>query len=370
MIISRTPVPHLVLRRRHRLSGLVSASTAARCWRPRSTSTATSPAATCRRSSSTGSAIVYSKIENCSDVDEIEHPAVREVLALPASRARPRDPPRRRPAGPQRHGLELRVHRRPAARAARARGRACPEQAQLATRGDPHRAGRASARPSARRTRCWPPTAASTGSSSIAERRDSRCAPVICRTSASSELAVAPDAVLHRHRAHRLGGRRRADRRTSTSASAQLHAMRADGRRGARASCSGDAPDRRVRPSSCTRRWTIKRELVRQASRPRTSTRSTTRRAGAGAHRRQAARRRRRRLHAALRRARAAQPAVRAALQGAGRGRLPHGQPRQPRRGLRAERPQRRLNRPFRKSSPMPAEFRGPARLPAALPAT
>ena len=59
------------------------ASMAARCWRRRSTSTATSPAAICRRSSSIAYCIIYSKMEYCQTVDEIGHPAVREVLRVP-----------------------------------------------------------------------------------------------------------------------------------------------------------------------------------------------------------------------------------------------------------------------------------------------
>ena len=62
--------------------------------------------------------VVYRKIETCRTVDEISHPAVREALRF-LDRPRRRAAPRRRPAGPQRHGLEFGVHRRPAARPAR-----------------------------------------------------------------------------------------------------------------------------------------------------------------------------------------------------------------------------------------------------------
>jgi len=52
--------------------------------------------------------VVYSKIENCQTVDQIEHPAVRAVLR-PSRCARHRDPPRR-PACAERHGIQLGVH--------------------------------------------------------------------------------------------------------------------------------------------------------------------------------------------------------------------------------------------------------------------
>ena len=63
--------------------------------------------------------IIYSKMEYCQTVEEIEHPAVREVIRfLKIDRGleihHDGDLP-----GPQRHGLELGVHRRSAARVAR-----------------------------------------------------------------------------------------------------------------------------------------------------------------------------------------------------------------------------------------------------------
>ena len=66
--------------------------------------------------------IVYSAIENVRHWDEIKHPAVRGVLELGQLQQGPGDPPRRRPAGALGPGLELVVHRRPAARAGRAQG--------------------------------------------------------------------------------------------------------------------------------------------------------------------------------------------------------------------------------------------------------
>ena len=70
-------VPRLVLRRRHRLSRRGTASTAAPCWRRRSTSTATSACASCRRSSSTSSGSSTRSSRTSSEIGEIQHPAVR-----------------------------------------------------------------------------------------------------------------------------------------------------------------------------------------------------------------------------------------------------------------------------------------------------
>ena len=62
--------------------------------------------------------VVYSQVECCQSLEEISHPAAREALRFLGVAGRRRDSPRRRPAGPQRHGLQLVVHRRPAPRAA------------------------------------------------------------------------------------------------------------------------------------------------------------------------------------------------------------------------------------------------------------
>src|ERR1700745_178889 len=56
--------------------------------------------------------VVYSKTEICQTLEEIVHPAVRECLRFLGVRPRRGSAPRRRFAGPQRHGVQLFLHRR------------------------------------------------------------------------------------------------------------------------------------------------------------------------------------------------------------------------------------------------------------------
>ena len=60
--------------------------------------------------------VVYSKIENCHSVEEIAHPAVREILRYCQNRSRSGNSSRWRSAGPEWNGHEFLFHRGTVAR--------------------------------------------------------------------------------------------------------------------------------------------------------------------------------------------------------------------------------------------------------------
>ena len=84
--------------------------------------------------------VVYRKIENVQDGRRDQPPGGAGGPAIPRLRPRPRAAPRRRPAGPQRHGVEFGVHRRPAARPVRP-ARRDADQEPAGPREHPHRTG-------------------------------------------------------------------------------------------------------------------------------------------------------------------------------------------------------------------------------------
>ena len=165
--------------------------------------------------------VVYRKIENCTTIDEISHPAVRETLRYLEHRPRHRAAPRRRPAGPQRHGLQLGVHRRPAARPARPARRDAD-----ASSSSPERAFTSNRKCSRETVGSQDQVMAAYGGlRHVTFHPDGEILadPLILPPERVARVEGALDALLHRHRPHRLRRGPQLRRRHRDAAPAAAH---------------------------------------------------------------------------------------------------------------------------------------------------
>ena len=244
---------------------------------PRSTSTATSAAATCRRSSSTSTASSTRRIENVVEPSEIQHPAVRAVLAEHGLHEGPRDPSRRRPAGALGPRLEFVVHGRPAERAEGARG-----PLHLAARSSRAHAIHIEQDVIRENVGSQDQISAAYGGFNRIEFPRGGGFRVVPghppRGAALDALQGSPDAVLHRVLAVRVRGREvdKIDNIEQRAGRADAHA--GDGRRGASLLLQGERLRSRSSASCCMRAGGSRGACRTRSPRPR-STSSTTRRA-------------------------------------------------------------------------------------------